>query len=204
MWDLVPWPGIEPGPPALGAQSLSHWPSKEVPLHLFFFSCLLWSIISIFLSWIGCFFLLLAQVCCWTPLLGIAVLGEMRSSSLDNALAMSTSCGPLCQDLLTVLPLCIPGCRLVPPLLLPEAAHPPGTDTQLDSIQWRGGEGDLTSWVKLAMGVSKQQALYRKVLAHLVERHLWSLHFLAFLPHPHTQHTYIKFRHRLRFGDTSL
>ena len=24
MWDLVPWPGIEPGPPALGAQSLSH------------------------------------------------------------------------------------------------------------------------------------------------------------------------------------
>ena len=22
MWDLVPWPGIEPGPPALGAQSL--------------------------------------------------------------------------------------------------------------------------------------------------------------------------------------
>ena len=24
MWDLVPWPGIEPGPPALGAGSLSH------------------------------------------------------------------------------------------------------------------------------------------------------------------------------------
>ena len=23
MWDLVPWPGIEPGPPALGMQSLS-------------------------------------------------------------------------------------------------------------------------------------------------------------------------------------
>ena len=21
MWDLVPWPGIEPGPPAMGAQS---------------------------------------------------------------------------------------------------------------------------------------------------------------------------------------
>ena len=77
--------------------------------------------------------------------MGIAILGEMGSSSLDNALAMSTSCGPLCQDLLTVLPLCIPGYRLVPPLLLPEAAPHPGTDTQLDGIQWRGGEGDLTS-----------------------------------------------------------
>ena len=29
MWDLVPWPGIEPGTPALGAQSLSHWTTKE-------------------------------------------------------------------------------------------------------------------------------------------------------------------------------
>ena len=25
MWDLVPRPGIEPRPPALGAQSLSDW-----------------------------------------------------------------------------------------------------------------------------------------------------------------------------------
>ena len=25
------WPGIEPGPPALGAWSLSHWTSREVP-----------------------------------------------------------------------------------------------------------------------------------------------------------------------------
>ena len=32
MWDLVPWPGIEPRPPALGAQSLSHLPTREVPL----------------------------------------------------------------------------------------------------------------------------------------------------------------------------
>ena len=30
MWDLVPWPGIEPGPPALGAWSLSHWTTREV------------------------------------------------------------------------------------------------------------------------------------------------------------------------------
>ena len=31
MWDLVPWPGIEPGPPALGVKSLSHWTTREVP-----------------------------------------------------------------------------------------------------------------------------------------------------------------------------
>ena len=32
MWDLVPWPGIEPGLPALGVQSLSHWTTREVPM----------------------------------------------------------------------------------------------------------------------------------------------------------------------------
>ena len=31
MWDLVPWPGIEPGSPALEAQSLKHWATREVP-----------------------------------------------------------------------------------------------------------------------------------------------------------------------------
>ena len=30
MWDLVPWPGNEPGPPASGVQSLSHWTTMEV------------------------------------------------------------------------------------------------------------------------------------------------------------------------------
>ena len=30
MWDLVPWPGMEPRVPALGAQSLSHWTTREV------------------------------------------------------------------------------------------------------------------------------------------------------------------------------
>ena len=31
IWDLVPWPGIEPRPPALGTWSLSHWATLEVP-----------------------------------------------------------------------------------------------------------------------------------------------------------------------------
>ena len=31
MWDLVPRPGIHPGPPALGVRSLSRWTRSEVP-----------------------------------------------------------------------------------------------------------------------------------------------------------------------------
>ena len=31
VWDLVPWSKIEPGPPVLGSQSLSHWTSREIP-----------------------------------------------------------------------------------------------------------------------------------------------------------------------------
>ena len=34
MWDLAPWPGIKPGPPALGAQGPSHWTIKEAPYPL--------------------------------------------------------------------------------------------------------------------------------------------------------------------------
>ena len=29
MWDLVPWPGTEPGPPELGVRSLSLWTTRE-------------------------------------------------------------------------------------------------------------------------------------------------------------------------------
>ena len=31
MWDPVLWPGIKPGPSALGLQSLSYWTTREVP-----------------------------------------------------------------------------------------------------------------------------------------------------------------------------
>ena len=31
VWELVPQPGIETGPLALGAQSLSHWAMREIP-----------------------------------------------------------------------------------------------------------------------------------------------------------------------------
>ena len=32
MRDLVPQQGIKPGPPALGARSLTHWTAREVPV----------------------------------------------------------------------------------------------------------------------------------------------------------------------------
>ena len=32
MWALLPWPGLRPSPPALEAQSLSHWTTREVPV----------------------------------------------------------------------------------------------------------------------------------------------------------------------------
>ena len=35
LWVLVPWPGIGPGPPVLGSQSLSLWTTREVLTHLF-------------------------------------------------------------------------------------------------------------------------------------------------------------------------
>ena len=33
---LVPWPGIEPVPPKVGAWSLNHWTTKEVQGHVIF------------------------------------------------------------------------------------------------------------------------------------------------------------------------
>ena len=35
-WDLVPWSGIESGLPALGAQSLHHWTTRDAPGQLLF------------------------------------------------------------------------------------------------------------------------------------------------------------------------
>ena len=34
IWDLVPWPGIEPRSPALGVWSLSQWSTREVPVFI--------------------------------------------------------------------------------------------------------------------------------------------------------------------------
>ena len=37
MWDLVPGSEIEPGPPELGARSLNHCATREVPVTRIFF-----------------------------------------------------------------------------------------------------------------------------------------------------------------------
>ena len=46
MWDLAPRPGIEPGPPALGAQGPSHWTTRELPS-----LSILWHCLSLGLEW---------------------------------------------------------------------------------------------------------------------------------------------------------
>ena len=37
MWGLVPWSGLEPGPPALGAWNLSYLITRQVPILAFLF-----------------------------------------------------------------------------------------------------------------------------------------------------------------------
>lgn len=53
-WDQVPRPEFEPGPPALGAWSLSHWTTREVPSRLFSFLLLFtfWLLLGLhYFSW---------------------------------------------------------------------------------------------------------------------------------------------------------
>ena len=45
MQDLVPRPGIEPRPPALGARSLNHWITRKVLLERLLHHCLYHSVI---------------------------------------------------------------------------------------------------------------------------------------------------------------
>ena len=40
MWNRVPWPGIQPRPPAWAAWSLSHWTTREVPALSYSKECL--------------------------------------------------------------------------------------------------------------------------------------------------------------------
>ena len=42
MWGRVPLPGMEPGPPALGALSLGHWTIREVLSHKLFKVLMMW------------------------------------------------------------------------------------------------------------------------------------------------------------------
>ena len=57
MWDLVPWPEVEPRLRALGVRSVSHWPTREVLILIVFLNHPKWVWISISL-WFdsNCFF----------------------------------------------------------------------------------------------------------------------------------------------------
>ena len=57
MWDLVPQPGVEPVPTALGVWSLSHWTPREV-----LFLCFL-SKSSLYWPWISHFFFVFRVIC---------------------------------------------------------------------------------------------------------------------------------------------
>ena len=67
MWNLVPWPGIKPRPPAVEVQSLSHWTTREGPEQYFVLCCCCWLFSSLsitfflfhynfFLHWARCQF----------------------------------------------------------------------------------------------------------------------------------------------------
>ena len=68
MWDLVPWPGIKPEPPALGVRSLSHWTTREVPVLTSW--CNIFSYFSEYISDGSYFFLLF-------PMFLLLLLGPM-------------------------------------------------------------------------------------------------------------------------------
>ena len=51
MWHLVPWPGIKPGPPALGAQSLHGWTTREVLVLYCFWGNVNWIVSLIYFSY---------------------------------------------------------------------------------------------------------------------------------------------------------
>ena len=53
MWDKVPWPGMETGPPALGVQNLSCWTTREVP-KIFSFCLSRFELSFCHLHWLKC------------------------------------------------------------------------------------------------------------------------------------------------------
>ena len=54
---FVPWPGIEPGPPAVKVWRFNHWSAREFHIFIYFFicACVYWGTIDLFKK--GCFVL---------------------------------------------------------------------------------------------------------------------------------------------------
>ena len=98
MWALVPWSGIEPGAPALGARSLSHWTTREVPLHVFSHLGSSFVIPLLLTVWTHILFLLCSTLpvapCWWTLgwLQGLAVTAILPLKPQGGALRPKGTC----------------------------------------------------------------------------------------------------------------
>ena len=86
MQDLVPWPGMKPRPPALAAQGLHQWTTREVSIFAQLFLCSIGSEYPCTgIMWIWKFLSLL----CWSGLL-IPCCWHFSSNEPHESLASST------------------------------------------------------------------------------------------------------------------
>ena len=71
MWDLVPWPGIEPRAPALGAWNLSYWITRAIPISDFWINrIVIWTHESVWYCWNLLFLLYVVRFCKRSCVLG--------------------------------------------------------------------------------------------------------------------------------------
>ena len=85
MWDLVPWPRMEPGPPALGVQSSSHRTTREVPLKNSWIDCWVGGSTEMQMSWAW-------WIKSRTTVMGRAVFGEATTAEGLNWFLLRNTC----------------------------------------------------------------------------------------------------------------
>ena len=90
MWDLVVWPGIKPGPPTLGAQSLYQWTTKEA-LHCLYLIYLFKFSIP---SQVG-----FVHLCLSRNLFTLSKLSKWLSYVIHQIRSVAQSCPTLCDPM---------------------------------------------------------------------------------------------------------
>ena len=77
MWDLVPWPGLETGPPALGEQRLSRWTTREILAWVFLGT----SVVPVLVCWLWCYYANPYSLCslCYSGWIVFKDLGVVRA-----------------------------------------------------------------------------------------------------------------------------
>ena len=93
-WDLLPWLGIEPGPPALGAWSFSHWTTRELLIFPFFIVYFEVQIIYLFI-YLFIWLLVLASLSLQPP----PELCNQQRNSRKQADSFPTVCSRYCISL---------------------------------------------------------------------------------------------------------